>query len=243
MSETTAAAETTTDAIESSSVNAESLTVPKHTEEPASTTGEEKKEEDGGEEKKEEGGDAEDAEEKEDAEEEEEEEEDAEFGALPDLPASSKGGAYVMGNKARTGARETAFYQVLNVSEGWHRNRTLSKKEGQKLLQTKELLQERLDGKAYVAVEFYGHGVEGAEVSDTNFRVRVDVDDTVASLKSKVCEHIEVFDERKIELLCQGKVISERDKISEAFKKAYEREKVTFCKPYIGLVWASPKGL
>ena len=155
------------------------------------------------------------------------------LGELPAM-AAPKSHAYVMGNKGREGARETAFYQVLNVSEGWHRNRMLSKKEDQKLLYTKELLAERLDGRVVVAVEFYG------DEDNTSFRVNVGVKDNVSVLLERVCEHIEA-EGRDIELLVEGKRLNLQDSVEEAFRKAYARKPMSFPKPYIGLVWACPR--
>jgi hypothetical protein len=80
-----------------------------------------------------------------------ESEENISLDELPELgSAAPTSHNFVMGNKARKGGRDTAFYQVLNVSEGWHRNRALTKKEDQKLLRTKEMLAEQLDGKGCV---------------------------------------------------------------------------------------------
>ncbi|GMI22196.1 hypothetical protein TeGR_g14563 [Tetraparma gracilis] len=141
-----------------------------------------------------------------------------------------------MGNKARKGGRDTAFYQVLNVSEGWHRNRALTKKEDQKLLRTKEMLAEQLDGKGYVAVEFYD---DGSGPAPTSFRVKVNEKDPVLALREKVCEHLECGGDQ-IELMVEGKVMNMKDRICDAFSRAYAKEKMSYPKPYLGIVWACP---
>ncbi|GMH74277.1 hypothetical protein TL16_g12991 [Triparma laevis f. inornata] len=139
-----------------------------------------------------------------------------------------------MGNKARTNGRDTQFYQVLNVSETWHRNHTLSKKEDQKLLFTGELLSETLSGYGYIAVEIYD--VKG--LKDIKFRVRVKETDLVKAVKKSICELVEVENGEKLSLWVEGKRLEEEEEICKEIGKLSEHN---WARPYFGLVWVCPE--
>mmetsp|Transcript_8797 Transcript_8797/g.15977 ORF Transcript_8797/g.15977 Transcript_8797/m.15977 type:complete len:177 (+) Transcript_8797:169-699(+) len=152
---------------------------------------------------------------------------------LKSLSNAASSSNFALGNKARTGGRDTQFYQVLNVSETWHRNHTLSKKEDQKLLFTKELLAENLEGWGYVAVEIY----DIKTLIDIKFRVRCKVTDLVSSVKRSIAELVEVKNPDTLGLWVEGKRVSEDEEIKDAIRR---RSTHNWPKPYLGLVWVCP---
>ncbi|GMI44674.1 hypothetical protein TrCOL_g376 [Triparma columacea] len=147
--------------------------------------------------------------------------------------------AFVMGNKARTGGRDTQFYQVLNVSESWQRNHTLSKKEDQKLLDSGELLNERLKGRGYVIVEIlnFFHDKEGERKG--KYKVMIKEGDKVPALKAKISDLIEANDWTHLQLLCNGSPIPDDADVVKALKKFGKGTK--WPTPYFGIVWVCPK--
>lgn len=168
------------------------------------------------------------------------------------LPSQQPSQPFVMGNAGRKNmpkARDTQFYQVLNVSETWHRNHTLSKKDGAKVVFTQELLAERLDGYGYVAVELFDAELLGEHVAKGrrnalegaggagNFRVRIKESSKVAELREKICEVLKLEDSKSIELIHDGKPVSDNLNVVEALKEP----KMSWPKPYFGLVWVCPK--
>ena len=163
--------------------------------------------------------------------------------------------AFVMGNASRKNgakSRDTQFYQVLNVSETWHRNHTLSKKDDAKIVYATELLKERLDGYGYVAVEIFDN-MDVRSLGDSRrstnqavvlpssgsgkFRIRMKDSGKVLELREKICEALNLKDAKSIDLIHDGKPISDSLNVAEALKEA----KMSWPKPYIGLVWVCPR--
>ena len=197
-------------------------------------------------------------EEKDDEEEEDEEEDDFDIDALNQVKAggrqhlSSDGSTgstsgnsastnmFVMGNKARSGGRDTQFFQVLNVSETWHRNHTLSRKEDQKLLDTAELLNETLTGWGYVYVEIYDfYNQQQNEYTDTKYTVRIKEGESTRVLREKIGELVQVQDLDRLDLFCNDNLLGDGMDVVSALKKFGGGR--TWPTPYFGLVWVQPK--
>mmetsp|Transcript_12071 Transcript_12071/g.24664 ORF Transcript_12071/g.24664 Transcript_12071/m.24664 type:complete len:231 (-) Transcript_12071:287-979(-) len=180
----------------------------------------------------------------EDAEEEEGEGDEEEEGDAFDmdavaLPKTSQSNLFVMGNKARSGGRDTQFYQVLNVSESWQRNHTLSKKDDQKLLDTAELLDERLKGWGYVVVEILDFFHKKAGDKEAKYKVKVKEGDKVPALKAKISKLIEADDWSHLELLCNGTTLPQEADVVKSLRKLSKGQ--SWPSPFFGVVWVVPK--
>ncbi|GMH56347.1 hypothetical protein TrRE_jg20 [Triparma retinervis] len=128
---------------------------------------------------------------------------------------------------------------VLNVSESWQRNHTLSKKEDQKLLDTGELLQERLKGRGYVVVEILNFFHDKEEDRAAKYKVMVREGDRVPALKAKISSLIEADDWTHLQLLCDGTPLPDDADVVKALRKLSKGPK--WPTPYFGVVWVCPK--